>query len=111
MQSDMRTDGGLLADTLTVPFAAVAFDRQADLFPVEVQFHAGDQLVLAVTTPSGSNLTLTLKFTPKTVNLTDDANLPNQLSDIATYLDGIFQAAESAAGLASHSLRNHWCGG
>jgi hypothetical protein len=101
LQVKVQPDGSATTDTLDIPFAALAFDRSENFFPVEVQFHAGDQLVLDVTAPAGSKKTLTLKFTAKTVNLMDDASLAGELTDIASYLDGIIQAAETAAGLTS----------
>lgn len=100
MQIDIHPDGGLPPKTLDVPFAALAFDSPQDLFPVGVHFDAADRLALKVVTPAGSALTLNLQFTAKTINIAE-TNVAAGLDELATYLDGILQAAEIAAGIST----------
>jgi M6 family metalloprotease-like protein len=100
MQLHIQPDGGLPAETMDVPFAALAFNQPHDLFPVQVRFDAADTLKLKVVTPTGTALTLDLKFTAKSIDI-DSGNVPAKLDEIATYFDGILHAAETAAGLAT----------
>ncbi|WP_233888041.1 hypothetical protein [Paraburkholderia flagellata] len=101
LQVLVQPDGMLAPATLTVPFAALAFSRQEDLYPVEVKFDPADTLTLDVTTPGGTNLSLPLAFTAATITLNNDATLAGQLTAVATYLDTVLHNAETAAGQAA----------
>ncbi len=92
--------GGGDAATLVLPFFAFAFQKQIDYFPYQVKFLGTEKLTMGVTTPVGGAKTLVLNFTAKTIDLTDPGSLPAKLSELQTYLDGVMQAAEAAAGIS-----------
>jgi hypothetical protein len=101
MQIDIQPDGGLPLVTLDVSFAALVFDQEHNLFPI-VHFGTNDKLELNVETPSGLALfPLTLYFTEKTIDIEDNEHLAARLSELEKYLDDIFKAAETSAGLTT----------
>ena len=50
--------------------------------------------------PNGANATLSLKFTPTTVDIGSHADLDTKLRELETYLGGVIAAAEVAAGIS-----------
>lgn len=96
--------GGLPAKTLTVPFFAIGFRRDIDLYPTQIKFTGTDKLLLNATLPDGTPKTLTLAFTAKTIDITDDSQVIAKLNELAGYLDGVMAAAESAAGIVGRAF-------
>lgn len=92
------------ANTLEVSFAALAFDQEHDLFRVQVHFDPTDSLDLQVSALSGSNITLNLKFTGKTIDIKNAEDVAAKLDELVTYLDSILQTAEVSAGLTTRLL-------
>ena len=96
--------GGLPAKTLTVPFFAIGFRRDIDLYPAQIKFTGTEKLLLNVTLPDGTPKTLTLAFTAKAIDIADDSQVTAKLNDLAGYLDGVMAAAETAAGIAPRAF-------
>lgn len=102
-------DGGSPASTLTLEFFALGFKLQQDLYPVTLKFIGNEKLTLQLTLPDGTAKTLQLAFTVKSIEFPDDASVtptvavpvPPKIAELIGYLDGIMQAAETAAGLTS----------
>ena len=94
--------GGRTGSDLTLKFPALLVAQKHDLFPAQVSFAGTETVSMSVKVPSaisktGITKTLTLKFPAKTVNINGEADVPNALTDLGNYLDGVFAAAESAA--------------
>jgi hypothetical protein len=100
LKINAKPDGGLPAVDFDIPFAALVFAKDQDLFPVQVRFDAADRLTVSVTTLDGNDLDLDLQFTARSIDINQN-DVAARLNDIATYLDGIFQDAEARAGLTS----------
>jgi type II secretory pathway pseudopilin PulG len=91
--------GGGDGKTLTVPFFALGLRLDVDLYPVQVKFLGTEKLTLDVTLPSGTAKKLTLTFPAKTIDIADDTQIAAKLADLATYLDSVMAAAETADGI------------
>jgi hypothetical protein len=93
--------GGPPGAELPFPFFALAFTRDEKFFPLQVKFLGTEKLAVTVTLADGTGKTLSLSFPAKTIDIPDGASIAAKLGDLETYLDGVMQAAETAAGVAS----------
>lgn len=93
--------GGVPGGTLDISFFALALQHDNDLFPFQIKFIGTERLTVNLTLPDGSAKSLTLAFTAKTIDIADDSQVSGKLSELASYLDTIMAAAETAAGIGS----------
>lgn len=91
--------GGPPGGTVTLPFFALAFQRDDDFFPFQLKFLGTESMTLTVKTPAGLTKVLNLVFPAKTIDILDIASFPAGRDELRNYLDGVMQAAETAAGL------------
>jgi hypothetical protein len=94
------TNGGP-GGTLTVPFFALALERDHNFFPVQIRFLGTERLRVEVHTTTSATHKIRLKFPAKSIDINDIADVPVRLDELATYLESVFLAAEAAAGVAS----------
>ncbi|MBP0633339.1 hypothetical protein [Cupriavidus sp. AcVe19-1a] len=80
--------GGMVGDTVTLPFYALGLQRDEAFYPVQVKFLGTEKLTLNVVTPAGAAVTLKLNFTAKEFNIAKDTDVGGVLPLIATYLNG-----------------------
>ena len=90
---------GRKPSTLHVKLTALLSAGKHEKYPAQIQFLGTETATVSVKRPNGANATLTLKFTPKVVDLKDDADLGTKLPDLENYLEGVFLAAEGAAAI------------
>lgn len=91
--------GGRAPTALDVRFYALLAAGTHDDFPAQVKFTGTETSTLTVKRPDGANTTLTLKFTPKTVDILDAGELKTKLAEIESYLDTVIATAEGVAGI------------
>ena len=92
--------GGRGPKDITFEFPAFLVENSQPFFPAQFHFAGTEKATLSVTLPSGTNKTLTLQFLAKNIDINTEAEVANGLSQLASYLDGVFAAAEAAAGIA-----------
>lgn len=92
--------GGRKASTLDVKFTALLCAGVHNKYPAQIQFLGTETGTIALKRPNGTNVTLNLKFTAKTVNIAGDAEVGAALDELETYLQGVIEAAAVAAGIS-----------
>ena len=96
--------GGPEGAKLTLPFFAIAFQREEKLFSLQVKFLGTETFELELKTPAGGMKTLKLKFPAKVIDISADANVADmkaKLDELGKYLDNVMKAAELAAGITT----------
>lgn len=92
--------GSTVKGSVTLQGFALGFEREQNLFPASIKFLGTETLSLNVTTPGGLSRTLLLQFPARSFDMADDSAVAPKLTELETYLDGVFKAAELAAGEA-----------
>ena len=102
-QISVQPDGGQSSKNFDVKFFALAFRLDQTDFPAQVQFNAGDQLILDITAPVGGPTTLTITAqTAQSFTITSDPQeQQTTFAALAKCLDQLIQVAERAAGFAN----------
>ena len=99
-------NGGRAAKTVTFKFPALLVAKSQQFFPAQIKYAGTETATIAVLPPSPTAppskkpkpTTLSLKFPAKDIEMKTEADIPAALVDLANYLDGVFAAAETAAG-------------
>lgn len=97
--------GGRPASTLNVKLTAILCAGTHNQYPAQNRFDGTETVTISVTRPTGASATLNLRFPAKTVDIVGDADVASKLNELQTYLDGVFAAAEAAAGVPPRLFR------
>ena len=84
----------------TLKFPALILEDTQKFFPAQVHYAGSETATINVKLPSGTAKSLKLVFPAKNVVMNKQADVVAALADLANYLDGVFAAAESAAGIS-----------
>lgn len=91
--------GGRGSISLQVRFPALLLWLNHKLWPARIHFAGTETATVQVRLPTGTATTLTLKFGAFTLVINSAGELATKLPQLETWLDGVFVAAETAAGL------------
>lgn len=92
-------NGGRMAATLEVKFSSLILSGAYPLYPAQVHFAGTETCAITVVLPDGNSKVLSLSFPALTLNIANNSELAGKLPQLEGYLDGVFAAAESAAGI------------
>lgn len=92
--------GGRPPKDVTINFPAFLVSKNLGHFPGQIHFTGTETATLNVMLPSGTSKTLNLKFPAKNIDIKAEADVGGALNDLTSYLDGVFAAAETAAGIS-----------